>query len=507
MDYTDDVYCCTVYTLIRPRRIIKAHHRKHHHHHHHRRSHHKSYDTFSQVTPIDQWYYERARRPASGSRRAQSYNVHTASTSTSKRVKLDMSASADLVDTLRESTTPDRPRHTRSSSWRPDAVPPRWPSSSASSSAASSRSASVARHPDSTADASIASGSDQDTASPQMTIPRGRQRHTTPRRPAIVLSSRSSSTSSYRQMTEEAIRVLRMVERLEESGASVSRSRARLPRVIVAEDQEGERTVTRQDYASSSSACQHRRGRRKSKKRISAAPNAGEGTSSTGSSTPQAEVSRARKKNPVLDAVRVEEGLVSAAHDSEITIREPQAQSRVSRRMSVWLLIVGTLVIVAFLSGFSLMRGPMTAPFSWTLSTFASPPPSPSPSTQLLGRLSSWLCTILYVTSRLPQIWENQTRRSCEGISILLFIAAFLGNLFYAISILSNPESGQWIGRGPVDGVPLPDDPWAVGVKAVASDDEAHKYLMESMPFLIGSAGTLVFDAVVLWQWYLFGRS
>jgi hypothetical protein len=37
--------------------------------------------------------------------------------------------------------------------------------------------------------------------------------------------------------------------------------------------------------------------------------------------------------------------------------------------------------------------------------------PEPSPE-QILGRISAWTCTTLYLTSRLPQIWKNVSRRS-----------------------------------------------------------------------------------------------
>ncbi|PWN24495.1 hypothetical protein BDZ90DRAFT_214563, partial [Jaminaea rosea] len=115
-----------------------------------------------------------------------------------------------------------------------------------------------------------------------------------------------------------------------------------------------------------------------------------------------------------------------------------------------------------------------------TLSTLLSgtspapPPDAPAPSLLLLGRLLSWLCTLLYLTSRLPQIYENHTRRSVAGLSILLFISAFVGNALYAISILTSP--------------------------LMDAEDDGGDYFRECMPFLLGSAGTLVFDAVILGQ-------
>ena len=78
------------------------------------------------------------------------------------------------------------------------------------------------------------------------------------------------------------------------------------------------------------------------------------------------------------------------------------------------------------------------------------------------------------MTSRLPQIWTNFQRRSVRGLSMLLFLLAFFANLLYSISILSNP-------------------------KAVGPD--RYEYLSESLPFLLGSSGTLVFDLVILVQY------
>ncbi|EST07525.2 Cystinosin/ERS1p repeat [Kalmanozyma brasiliensis GHG001] len=93
---------------------------------------------------------------------------------------------------------------------------------------------------------------------------------------------------------------------------------------------------------------------------------------------------------------------------------------------------------------------------------------------RLVGRISAWLCALLYITSRIPQIWENHIRRSVAGLSILLFIAAFTGNLLYTISVLTNPS---------------------------ASGEGSRAYLQESLPFLLGSGGTLVFDLIIVAQW------
>lgn len=97
--------------------------------------------------------------------------------------------------------------------------------------------------------------------------------------------------------------------------------------------------------------------------------------------------------------------------------------------------------------------------------------PAPIDYSLLTGRVAAWMCVCFYLTSRMPQIWKNFRRRSVEGLSILLFAAAFMGNLFYVLSILSSP---------------------------LVEEDET--YLFESVPFLLGSGGTLIFDLTIMAQ-------
>ncbi|KAF8274926.1 PQ loop repeat-domain-containing protein [Lactarius quietus] len=98
---------------------------------------------------------------------------------------------------------------------------------------------------------------------------------------------------------------------------------------------------------------------------------------------------------------------------------------------------------------------------------------------RVIGRISAWTCATLYLTSRLPQIWKNFVRKSVEGLSMFLFVAAFLGNLFYVMSILSSPNM-----RGPIT--------------------QSSAFLTESMPYLIGSGGTLMFDVTIVTQSFIY---
>lgn len=121
---------------------------------------------------------------------------------------------------------------------------------------------------------------------------------------------------------------------------------------------------------------------------------------------------------------------------------------------------------------------------------------------RVIGRTSAWVCTTAYLTSRLPQIWQNVRRsrcsslasslparstdptqslsraqfrrRSVEGLAMTLFAAAFLGNSLYVASILTNPLA------------------------------TSTRYLLESTPYLLGSGGTLCFDLMIIAQSWLY---
>jgi hypothetical protein len=77
--------------------------------------------------------------------------------------------------------------------------------------------------------------------------------------------------------------------------------------------------------------------------------------------------------------------------------------------------------------------------------------------------------------------WSSRqfTRKSVEGLSILLFLFAFLGNTLYVASILFMP---------------------------VKPDEYTH-YLLRSLPYLLGSGGTLLFDLTIMLQAWLYGSA
>ena len=102
---------------------------------------------------------------------------------------------------------------------------------------------------------------------------------------------------------------------------------------------------------------------------------------------------------------------------------------------------------------------------------------------ETLGLIAAWTSSVFYFTSRIPQIRLNYQRRSTEGVSVYLFMAAFLGNLCYATSILTSPYASTEYGQAP---------------------DEIRAFLIAALPFLIGSSGTLLFDATIGLQWLIY---
>ncbi|KAI8346218.1 PQ loop repeat-domain-containing protein [Mortierella sp. GBAus27b] len=98
-----------------------------------------------------------------------------------------------------------------------------------------------------------------------------------------------------------------------------------------------------------------------------------------------------------------------------------------------------------------------------------------------VGRISAWVCTVFYMSSRMPQLWKNFQRKSVKGLSILMFFWAVMGNSSYSLSIFYSEK--------------------------VVNPETRHKALQESLPYILGSLGTLVFDMSIFGQWlYYSGR-
>ncbi|EAT87723.2 hypothetical protein HBI56_119880 [Parastagonospora nodorum] len=88
---------------------------------------------------------------------------------------------------------------------------------------------------------------------------------------------------------------------------------------------------------------------------------------------------------------------------------------------------------------------------------------------QILGYASA----VCYLGARIPQIIKNQREKSCEGLSLLFFMLSLLGNATYGAGILFHSQEKE--------------------------------YLLTNLPWLIGSLGTMVEDAIIFIQFRAFG--
>ena len=118
---------------------------------------------------------------------------------------------------------------------------------------------------------------------------------------------------------------------------------------------------------------------------------------------------------------------------------------------------------------------------------------TPKSSYEFAGQILSWCSTALYFGSRMPQIYKNSVRRSTSGLSPILFIAAFFGNLFYSTSLLCNPLA--WASY----------PPYGLHGWVDAQGSDRKTWIKLAAPFFLGAAGVLAMDAIVGIQFLYFG--
>jgi uncharacterized protein with PQ loop repeat len=109
----------------------------------------------------------------------------------------------------------------------------------------------------------------------------------------------------------------------------------------------------------------------------------------------------------------------------------------------------------------------------------------------MLGQIFGWLCAVLYLGSRLPQLLLNWRRKSTEGVSVLFFLFACLGNLTYVLSILAY-------------------DPKCEGDEGCQPGEAAQifwQYILVNLSWIAGSAGTLLLDMSIFVQFFLYAKS
>ncbi|KAK1827897.1 vacuolar amino acid transporter YPQ3-like protein 2 [Podospora conica] len=124
----------------------------------------------------------------------------------------------------------------------------------------------------------------------------------------------------------------------------------------------------------------------------------------------------------------------------------------------------------------------------WLSRTYSSPSPPPTGDDVVMsfwGQVFGYLCAALYLGSRLPQLLLNYRRKSTDGVSMLFFLFACLGNATYVLSILAYEAD-------------------CAGEEGCDAGGAYWRYILVNMSWIVGSAGTLVLDAGIFAQFFLY---
>ncbi|EFR01304.1 seven transmembrane protein 1 [Nannizzia gypsea CBS 118893] len=107
----------------------------------------------------------------------------------------------------------------------------------------------------------------------------------------------------------------------------------------------------------------------------------------------------------------------------------------------------------------------------------------------ITGQIFGYLCALFYLASRIPQLLLNWRRKSTEGVSLLFFLFACIGNLTYVLSIFAFSPVCQ--GK---DGKCLPGERRSI----------YGRYMAVNASWLLGSLGTLFMDLAIFSQFIMY---
>ncbi|KAL8386954.1 hypothetical protein RB599_002219 [Gaeumannomyces hyphopodioides] len=92
--------------------------------------------------------------------------------------------------------------------------------------------------------------------------------------------------------------------------------------------------------------------------------------------------------------------------------------------------------------------------------------------TRTFGMVMGYVSAVMYLCARIPQIWKNYQEKSCEGLALLFFLLSLTGNFTYGVSLVAYSQDRD--------------------------------YLIKTIPWLLGSVGTIVEDCVIFVQFRLY---
>lgn len=116
----------------------------------------------------------------------------------------------------------------------------------------------------------------------------------------------------------------------------------------------------------------------------------------------------------------------------------------------------------------------------------------------LWGQIFGYICAVLYLGSRIPQLLLNYRRKSTEGLNALFFLFACLGNLTYVLSIFAfepictRHKHGHW-----------KESTCRPGQAASIYG----QYILVNASWLLGSLGTLFLDGAVFVQFWIYSAN
>lgn len=109
------------------------------------------------------------------------------------------------------------------------------------------------------------------------------------------------------------------------------------------------------------------------------------------------------------------------------------------------------------------------------------------------GQAFGYLCALLYLGSRLPQLLLNYRRKSTEGLNALFFLFACIGNLTYVLSIFAFDPICHGGRRG----------------KDCHTGEAGRiygRYILVNLSWILGSLGTLFLDMGVFAQFFMYRK-
>lgn len=113
--------------------------------------------------------------------------------------------------------------------------------------------------------------------------------------------------------------------------------------------------------------------------------------------------------------------------------------------------------------------------FMGNITQNCEPDKSITPTVEHIGYLIGWVSAFVYLNSRIPQVLKNYKRKSVEGLSLIMFFCAIMGNLTYGMGVILK--------------------------------DSSPTALKKSLPWLVGSLGTLSFDFFILLQFRFYSNN